>query len=103
MLYLLDNLSKINADALGFFRIFGYITFRAGAAAATAFLLVAFFGPYTIRKLKKLNATAACRYEGIMEEKYIDRSKDKTPSMGGILIIIAITITVIIIFLRMNL
>lgn len=95
MLYLLDNLSEINADALGFFRIFGYITFRAGAAAATAFLLVAFFGPYTIRKLKNLNATAACRYEGIMEEKYIDRSKDKTPSMGGILIIIAITIACI--------
>ena len=90
MLYLLHHLSDLRIDILGFFRIFEYITFRTAGATVTAFVLVMWLAPFTVRKLRKFRATAANRYEGIFDEKYIDRAKDATPSMGGILIIAAI-------------
>jgi len=68
-------------------RLFEYVTFRAGGAAFTAMLLTMFLSPWTIRLLKKFNATAPCRFQGLMDEKFIDRAKDKTPSMGGLLIV----------------
>lgn len=68
-------------------RLFEYVTFRAGGAAFTAMILTMFLSPLTIRLLKKFNATAPCRFQGLMDEKYIDRAKDKTPSMGGLLIV----------------
>jgi len=68
-------------------RLFEYVTFRVGGAAFTAMLLTMFLSPLTIRLLKKFNAAAPCRFQGLMDEKYIDRAKDKTPSMGGLLII----------------
>ena len=71
-------------------RLVDYVTFRAGAALLTTFFLCIIFGPVTVRMLK--NAIAANRYEGVIDEKFIDRSKDKTPSMGGILIVLAITV-----------
>ena len=74
-------------------RLFEYVTFRAGAAAFTAMLLTMFLSPLTIRLLKKFNATAPCRFQGLMDEKFIDRSKDKTPSMGGLLIVLSIAVS----------
>ena len=93
MLYLLKYLSELNSDILGFFRIFDYITFRTAGATVTSFILVMWLAPFTVRKLKRFRATAANRYEGIFDEKYIDRAKDSTPSMGGILVIGAIVVT----------
>ena len=74
-------------------RLFEYVTFRAGAAAFTAMLLTMLLSPLTIRLLKKFNATAPCRFQGLMDEKFIDRAKDKTPSMGGLLIVFAIAVS----------
>ncbi|MCK4981542.1 MAG: phospho-N-acetylmuramoyl-pentapeptide-transferase [Victivallaceae bacterium] len=74
-------------------RLFEYVTFRAGGAAFTAMLLTMFLSPLTIRLLKKFNATAPCRFQGLMDEKFIDRAKDKTPSMGGILIIGSVAVS----------
>jgi len=91
MLYYLSNLS----DFFGPLRLFRYVTFRAGCAAATAFIIVLLLGPLTIRLLKKFNTTAAPRFDGLIPEQYIDRKKDKTPSMGGILIVIGIVIATI--------
>ena len=68
-------------------RLIDYVSFRAGAAGLTALLLSFLFGPLTVRMLKRLNTVAAARYEGVLEESMIDHSKDKTPSMGGILIV----------------
>lgn len=74
-------------------RLFEYVTFRAGGAAFTAMLLTMFLSPLTIRLLKQFNATAPCRFQGLMDEKFIDRAKDKTPSMGGLLIVASIIIS----------
>jgi phospho-N-acetylmuramoyl-pentapeptide-transferase len=76
-------------------RLFEYVTFRAGGAAFTAMLLTMILSPLTIRLLKQFNATAPCRFQGLMDEKFIDRAKDKTPSMGGLLIVFSVTVSVL--------
>ncbi len=83
MLYLLSQFS----DHFGPLRLFDYVTFRAGGAALTAFLLVILLGGWTARKLKALNAQAATRLEGLIPAEFIDREKDRTPCMGGVLLI----------------
>ena len=75
-------------------RLVDYVSFRAGAAAMTAFLLVLFFGPFTVRKLKEFNAVAADRYKDV-DPTLVDKLKSKTPSMGGLLIVSAITIALL--------
>ncbi len=71
-------------------RIFKYLTFRSGGAFLTAFLLVILFGPMTVRLLKELRAVAGDRYKGMANaQELIDAAKAKTPSMGGILIVLA--------------
>ena len=80
-------------DVFGPFRLFEYVTFRAGGAAFTAMFIGFFFGPYAVRKLKQFNTMAPARLEGIFSEDMIDRNKDKTPSMGGILIVISIAVS----------
>ena len=89
MLYYLSQFSHV----CGPFRLFNYVTFRAGGAAATALILVLIFGPFTIKLLKRINATAPSRHKGLIPDEFIDSSKDKTPSMGGILIVISIVIS----------
>jgi phospho-N-acetylmuramoyl-pentapeptide-transferase len=89
MLYYLSQFSHV----WGPFRLFNYVTFRAGGAAATALILVLIFGPFTIKLLKRINATAPSRHKGLIPDEFIDSSKDKTPSMGGILIVISIVIS----------
>ncbi|MBR2510531.1 MAG: phospho-N-acetylmuramoyl-pentapeptide-transferase [Lentisphaeria bacterium] len=83
MLYFLAELRHL----WGPLRLFEYITFRAGAAAFTAFLIVALLGSWTARKLKQMNMQAASRYEGILPPEMIDKEKEKTPCMGGLLLI----------------
>ncbi len=76
-------------------RLFEYITFRAGGAVFTSMLLCFFLGPITIKLLKKFNTEAPTRLEGLVPEAFIDKNKDKTPSMGGLLIITSITISML--------
>lgn len=91
---MLEELSKLGGN-LKIFQVFDYITFRAGGAAITAFFLVVLFGPKIIDLLKSLRAVAVCRYTGIMAEEYINHKKDETPSMGGVLLIGALTIATV--------
>ena len=69
MLYLLGLLE----EQFGPLRLFEYVTFRAGGAAFTSFLLVVFLGGFTARKLRKLNAQAADRYQGLFPQELIDK------------------------------
>ena len=86
MLYLLANYRS----CFGPLRLFEYVTFRSGCAMITAMLLVIFLGPWTIRKLKQFCVPKSARLEGLVDEKFVDHSKDKTPTMGGLLIVFAI-------------
>ena len=74
---------------LGFFRVFQYLTMRALMAALTALLLGLVAGPFVIRKLTALKIGQPVR--GYAMETHLVKSG--TPTMGGVLILLAITVS----------
>lgn len=89
MLYFLSQWS----DFFGPLRLFEYVTFRTGGAALFSFLLVVILGGPFAAKLKSLNMQAADRYAGLMDEEFINKEKNRTPCMGGVLIIGAVLLS----------
>ena len=83
-------LQKLSPD-LGFFRVFQYITFRAVMAAMTALLIGIGAGPWVIRKLTALKIGQPVRGYGMQTHLV----KSGTPTMGGVLILIAIAVSVL--------
>ena len=79
---------------LGFLRVFQYITFRAVMSAMTALLIGLAFGPWVIRRLAALKIGQPIREYGIQEHL----SKSGTPTMGGVLILIGITVSTLLWF-----
>ncbi|ODQ01630.1 MULTISPECIES: phospho-N-acetylmuramoyl-pentapeptide-transferase [Salinivibrio] len=82
------------AEALqGFFpsmRLFEYLTFRAIVSALTALVFSLWMGPRLIKYLQSMQIGQVVREEG--PESHF--SKRGTPTMGGVLILAAITLTV---------
>ena len=76
------------ADQHAFFNVFRYITFRSAYATVTALLLAFVLGPWVIRKLRDLKAGQMIREEGPQAHQ----RKAGTPTMGGVLIIVAIVV-----------
>ena len=74
---------------LGFFRVFQYLTMRALMAALTALLLGLTAGPFVIRRLAALKIGQPVRGYG-METHLV---KSGTPTMGGVLTLLCITIS----------
>jgi phospho-N-acetylmuramoyl-pentapeptide-transferase len=76
-------------------RLFGYVTFRSAGAAITALTLSWFLGPRVIRWLKQLKfgQEYADKAEegGTLAARLL--SKKGTPTMGGILIVLALNFT----------
>lgn len=85
--YLLYPLAKYSTV----FNVFRYITFRAAMATLTAMIICFIVGPVLIRKLKKFKVGQVIREEGPSRHQ----SKEGTPTMGGILIVTAITLSVL--------
>jgi phospho-N-acetylmuramoyl-pentapeptide-transferase len=73
------------------FNVFGYITFRAAWAALTALAICFVLGPWLIRHLTNIKAGQFIREEGPQSHQI----KSGTPTMGGILIILAVVIPTI--------
>ena len=78
----------------GHFRVFQYLTFRAVMAALTALLIGLVAGPYVIRRLTELKIGQPVRGYGM--ETHL--SKSGTPTMGGVLILLAIGISTLLWF-----
>src|SRR5436190_13014493 len=82
-------------DKVSALRLFKYITFRCAGAAVTALILSWWLGPKVIKWLKQLK----------FGQEYADKaesggslaarllSKKGTPTMGGILIVLALNLT----------
>jgi phospho-N-acetylmuramoyl-pentapeptide-transferase len=70
------------------FRIFRYLTFRTAFASLTALFITLIIGPYVIRKLREFQIGQYIREEGPQAHK----KKAGTPTMGGVLICIAILV-----------
>ena len=80
-------------DVFGPLRLFDQVTFRAGGALITSMVICFLLGPVTVKLLKRFRAQAPTRLEGLVPEEFIDREKDKTPSMGGLLIVASIALS----------
>jgi len=74
-------------------RVFKYITVRALAGAATAFLLCVILGPWVIRTLRRLKIQQYVRKEEAPPLHVLHGGKEGTPTMGGILIIGSVTVS----------
>ncbi len=68
--------------------VFRYITFRSICGAVTAFLIVLILGPIFIRTMQKLQIGQVVRDDG--PETHL--TKQGVPTMGGLLILLAITL-----------
>ncbi len=68
------------------FRIFRYLTFRTAFASLTALLIALLIGPIVIDKLRQFQISQYIRDEGPESHK----KKSGTPTMGGVLILIAV-------------
>ncbi len=73
----------------GFLRVFQYLTLRAVLGAMTALLIGLLAGPAVIRRLTALKIGQPIRTNG-METHHV---KSGTPTMGGVLILLAIAIS----------
>ncbi len=75
------------------FNVFKYITFRAAMASITAFAVSLLIGPWVIRFLRDLDLKQTIKREGFSKLYEAHKGKDKTPTMGGILIVGALMIS----------
>ena len=89
MLYFLSFLSD-GGDVINLFR---YITFRAGGAFFTALTIFFTFGKYSINFLKKLQKEGQPIREDGPKEHII--KKAGTPTMGGVIILLAVMVSTI--------
>ena len=83
------------ADRLSALRLFRYITFRSAGAAVTALALSWWLGPRIIAWLKELRFGQEYKDKAEAASDMTTRllSKKGTPTMGGILIILALNVT----------
>jgi phospho-N-acetylmuramoyl-pentapeptide-transferase len=86
--YLFEYLDKIDIAGAGLFK---YLSFRAALAAVTSLIVSMIFGKKIIRTLQKMQVGEVVRDLGL-EGQY---AKKGTPTMGGIIIIAAILIPVL--------
>src|SRR5437667_2422307 len=70
------------------FRIFRYLTFRTGFASLTALFTALIVGPLVIGRLREFQIGQYIREEGPQDHQ----KKAGTPTMGGLLIAIAIVV-----------
>jgi phospho-N-acetylmuramoyl-pentapeptide-transferase len=94
--YLLDaSVGTPWAHRLSALRLFSYITFRSAGAAVTALILSWWLGPRVIAWLRRLK----------FGQEYVDKAEERggmtarvlskkgTPTMGGIMIVVALNLT----------
>lgn len=73
------------------FRIFRYLTFRTAFATLTALLIALLIGPWVIQKLHEFQIGQYVRSDGPQSHL----KKAGTPTMGGLLIVVAILVPTI--------
>jgi len=89
--YLLYPLHNI----ISAFNLFRYITFRAAMAALTGFLISLIFGPAIIRMLTRLKIGENIRKKDSIRLYDLQSTKQDTPTMGGIFMLLAILLSVL--------
>jgi phospho-N-acetylmuramoyl-pentapeptide-transferase len=91
MLYFLHEFKDLSI----LFNIFRYITFRSAGASITAFLFSLWAGPYIIQWLKGFNITQNQKREHAESIHGFYAHKEKVPTMGGILIVASVVVSIL--------
>lgn len=96
MLYWLikPNLAALDEAGFGFLRVFTFVEFQAVAAILLSFAFVLAAGGPTIRWLRRMKIGDRPDFDQADMNQQMAHKKD-TPTMGGILIIAAILVTVL--------
>jgi len=94
MLLSLAQWLQAHSPEFGYFRVFQYLTFRAVMAALTALLIGLAAGPSVIRRLGELKIGQPIRSYAM--ESHL--SKSGTPTMGGVLILLCISVSTLLWF-----
>ena len=89
--YLFNYLQKIHFPGAG---VFNYVTFRAAAAIILALIISVWFGNWFIKLLKRKRIIETQRDEAT--DPY-NTQKKGVPTMGGVIIIMAILIPVLLV------
>lgn len=84
-------LSEYLTQYYSIFNVFSYLTFRAIVSTLTALGLALYFGPKLIAALQRMQIGQTIRDDGPQSHL----SKSGTPTMGGLLILAAIAISVL--------
>ncbi|MGO4379387.1 phospho-N-acetylmuramoyl-pentapeptide-transferase [Pseudoduganella sp. RAF53_2] len=84
-------LAQLLQDDIGAFRLFNYITFRAVMSTITALVIGLVAGPAVIRKLTVMKYGQAVRTDGPQTHL----KKHGTPTMGGVLLLIAVAVSTV--------
>jgi len=82
-------LSDLLGDYIRAFNVLNYVTLRAVMAALTSLVISLWMGPWVIAKLTELKVGQAVRKDGPQTHLV----KTGTPTMGGTLILLAMTVT----------
>jgi phospho-N-acetylmuramoyl-pentapeptide-transferase len=90
---MLYNLLSPLAEQIPFANLFRYITFRTGGAVITALLISFVIGPALIRALRRRQAIGQPIREDGPESHLL--TKKGTPTMGGLLILLAVVVSVL--------
>lgn len=88
------NLADLDAAGLGFLRLFTFVEFQAVAAVLLSFACVLAAGGPTIRWLRRMKIGDRPDFDQADINQQMAHKKD-TPTMGGILIIAAIVVSVL--------
>ncbi|MCD8548641.1 MAG: phospho-N-acetylmuramoyl-pentapeptide-transferase [Aeromonadaceae bacterium] len=84
-------LAEALTSYISLFNVVGYLTFRAIMAILTALGIALWVGPHVIRRLQLLQIGQVVRHDG--PESHF--SKRGTPTMGGVMILFAIAVSVL--------
>ncbi|MBP7088283.1 MAG: phospho-N-acetylmuramoyl-pentapeptide-transferase [Candidatus Omnitrophica bacterium] len=84
------------AEIFSVFNVTRYITFRSGCAFVTSFIIVFLLWKLTLKYLKRLKIIEKIDMYGHVHLESLYGGKKGTPTMGGVLIIFSILISVII-------
>jgi phospho-N-acetylmuramoyl-pentapeptide-transferase len=96
MLFLLVKFSQdwLEAHGLGFLRVFSFVTFQATVAVVVSFLFCILLGPHVIEWLRRNKLGDLASFDQSEMDRLM-KSKTGTPTMGGVLIIASIVLTVL--------
>lgn len=89
---MLYNLLAPLSEHFIFFNLFRYLTFRTGGAIMTALIICFLIAPGMIRWLKAKQAGAS-NIRAYLEEAHAKKSG--TPTMGGLMILISVTVSTV--------